>query len=94
MIDLKDVDHVAELARLKLTDSETEEFTQELGSILSYIDEIDRADTSEVSVVSQISDLNNIIREDNVVNKSDRENLLANAPETKDGAIKVKQVFE
>lgn len=93
MITKKDVDHVAELARLKLTDAETEEFTQELGSILSYIDEIDQADTSEVSVVSQITGLSNIARTDKITNKSDRENLLANAPAQKDGAIKVKQVF-
>ena len=94
MITKNDVDHVAELARLKLTDAETEEFTQELGGILGYIDEMDKADTVNMDIVSQITGLTNVIRADEVKNESDRENLLANAPAQKDGAILVKKVFE
>lgn len=94
MITKKDVDHVAELARLKLTDAETEEFTQELGGILGYIDEMDQADTANMEIVSQITGLVNVIRVDEVKNESDRENLLVNAPAQKNGAILVKKVFE
>lgn len=94
MITKKDVDHVAELARLKLTDAETEEFTQELGGILGYIDEMDQADTANMEIVSQITGLVNVTRIDEVKNESDRENLLVNAPAQKNGAILVKKVFE
>jgi aspartyl-tRNA(Asn)/glutamyl-tRNA(Gln) amidotransferase subunit C len=94
MITKKDVDHVAELARLKLTDAETEEFTQELSGILGYIDEMDKAETGNMEIVSQITGLTNVTRADEVKNESNRENLLANAPAQKNGAILVKKVFE
>ena len=89
-----DVEHVAELARLKLTEEEKEKFTQELGEILSYIDELAELKDEKIEPISQIGGLENIVRKDEITNKNNREDLLSNAPTQHDGYIKVKQIFE
>ena len=88
-----DVEHVAELARLKLTEEEKQKFTQELGEILNYINELDELKDEKIEPISQIGGLENITRADEITNKPNRENLLKNAPAQKDGYIKVKQIF-
>ena len=88
-----DVEHVAELARLKLTEEEKQKFTQELGDILNYINELDELKDEEIEPISQIGGLENIVRADEITNKSDRDNLLKNVPAQERGFIKVKQVF-
>ena len=92
-ISKEDIEHVAKLARLELNDKEKEKFTQELGAILNYVAELNQTDTSNVAEVGQISGLANIARADEVTNKNNREKMLANAAEQKDGFIKVKKVF-
>lgn len=89
-----DVDHTATLCRLKLNDAEKDEFTKEIGEILNYVDELNQVDAKGVKSISQISGLTDIARVDEVTRSDDRENLLSNAPETQDGYIKVKKVFE
>ena len=93
-ISKQDVEHVAQLARLELKDTEKDKYTQEIGEILDYVAELNQTDTSNVAVVGQITDLSNIAREDNITNENNREKLLQNAPAQKDGFIKVKKVFE
>jgi len=92
-INLDQIEHTASLARLKLTESEKQKFTQEIGEILNYVDELNKAPIENVAPISQIADLKNVSREDVVANGDMREKLLANAPETQDGFIKVKKVF-
>lgn len=89
-----DVEHVAALARLQLSEEEKTKFTGQLGSILEYFEKLDAANTSEVKVIGQINKLENIATDDKIGEKYDREELLSNAPETEDGYIKVKSVFE
>lgn len=88
-----DVEHVAQLARLELTDSEKEKFTQEIGEILNFVDQLNLNSTSKVESVAQISGLANIARADEITNQENRDKMLQNAPEQKDGFIKVKKVF-
>lgn len=92
-ISKEEIEHVAQLARLELTDGEKEKFTQEIGEILNFVEELNLADTSEVETVSQISGLANIARADEITNENNRDKMLQNAPEQKDGFIKVKKVF-
>lgn len=89
-----DVEHVATLARLELTETEKDKFTPEIGAVLNYVEELNLTATSEVAVVSQISGLSNIARPDEITNENNREKLLSNAPEQENGFIKVKKVFE
>jgi len=93
-ISKQNVEHVAKLSRLKLSDEEKAEFTQELGAILEYVAELDSAPTENVEPISQISDLKNIAREDEIAESFNRDLMLENVPDQKDGFIKVKKVFE
>lgn len=93
-ISKKDVEHVAKLSRLELSEEEKSQYTQELGAILDYVDELNSAPTEGIEPISQISGLKNIAREDKITESSDRDLILENAPDKKDGFIKVKKVFE
>lgn len=93
-ISKQDVEHVANLARIKLTEAEKSKYTQELSRILAYVDELNEVDTTGIEPISQISHLKNIARPDEITNLQDRENLLQNALAQEKGFIKVKKVFE
>ena len=93
-IEKADIEHVAQLARLKLNETEEQKFTQEIGEILNYVDELGQIQEKDVEPISQISGLKNVARPDEITNANDRDNLLSNTPEKNDGYIKVKQVFK
>lgn len=93
-ISKEDIKHVAELARLEISEKEIPKFTQELGAILDYVSELGQAPTKDVEPISQISNLENITRDDKITKSLPREDLLENAPDQKDGFIKVKKIFE
>ncbi len=91
-----DVKHVAKLARLSLEEKEAEEFSKELAEILGFVEQLKEVETEKVEPTSQVTGLENVMRLDEA-EKSDidtRKKILANAPEKKDGYIKVKAVFE
>jgi aspartyl-tRNA(Asn)/glutamyl-tRNA(Gln) amidotransferase subunit C len=89
-----DVEHVATLARLELTEAEKTKFTEQLGAVLEYFEKLDAVKTSEVRAIDQINEMRNVTTGDVVGEKYEREELLKNAPEQEDGFIKVKKVFE
>ena len=91
-----EVDYVARLARLELSDEEKERFTGQLESILEYINQLNRLDTTDVVPTSHVLPLKNVWREDTMKPcPSDvREALLANAPEREGNFFKVKKVIE
>lgn len=93
-ISIEDVEHVAQLARLELSDAEKQKFTQELGEILNFVDELTASATSKVAAIGQIANLSNIARADKITNQENRDKMLQNAPEKKDGFIVVKKIFE
>ena len=65
-----------------------------MSRMLDYIDRLNELDTSEVEPMSHIFPVNNVFREDVVENGDDRENMLANAPQKKDGAYMVPKTIE
>lgn len=95
-ISRKDVEYVARLARLELTETEKDTFTGQLGSILEYIDQLNRLETADVPPTSHVLALQNVWREDAArpCPETVRENILANAPEREDDFFKVKKVIE
>jgi len=93
-ISKSNVEHVATLARLELSESEKAKFTEQLGAVLEYFEKLDAADTSEVAAIDQINEMENVTTEDIIGEKYDREELLSNAPAKEDDFIKVKAVFE
>jgi len=92
MITIKDVEHVAKLARLELTDEEKELYTKQLGDVLKYVDQMNEVDTSNVKPMTQVIDFVNIMREDKVVYEQTKEELMANAPEEENGYFKVPKI--
>ena len=93
----KEVEHIAELARIKLTEKEKDKMTKELGVILGYINKLKEVNTEGVEPVAHITGLINVFRDDDNPREPDSENirrLIEQAPAQKDGYVKVKSVFE
>ncbi len=88
------VEHVANLARLQLTEEEAQGYTKDLNAILQFANKLNELDTSDVPPTSHATDVKNVMRED--VNRPSlpREVALKNAPDQEDGQIKVPAVFE
>jgi len=98
MISKKQVQHIANLARIKLTERENEKFTKELSSILDYVEQLKKVDTSKVEGISQIAGLESVVREDEQQKIKDRkekiERILKQAPRRKGDYYKVPKILE
>ena len=94
VIDDKLIQYLEDLSRLHLTEEEKEKSKEELGKILNYVDMLNELDTTGVEEMSHPFNFTNNFREDEAVNTENREALLANAPEQKDGCFKVPQTVE
>ena len=92
MITVKDVEHVAKLARLELTEAEKDKFTKQLGDVLKYVEQMNEVDTTNVKPMAHAFDIVNVMRDDKVVNEVSREALLQNAPEEENGFFKVPKI--
>lgn len=88
------IEYVGILAKLELSDEEKEQAKKDMGSMLDYIDRLNELDTTGVEPMSHVFPVNNVFREDVVTNGDDRDNILANAPEEKDGAFVVPKTFD
>ena len=92
MITIKDVEHVAKLARLELTEEEKELYTKQLGDVLKYVDQMNEVDTSNVKPMTQVIDFVNVMREDEVHYDNTKEELMKNAPEEENGFFRVPKI--
>jgi aspartyl-tRNA(Asn)/glutamyl-tRNA(Gln) amidotransferase subunit C len=84
-ITLKDVEYVAKLAKLALSDEEKKKFQRELDKIIRYIDQLNQVDTENVLTTSHVLPMQNVFREDEVRPSLTQEEALSNAPDKKDG---------
>jgi aspartyl-tRNA(Asn)/glutamyl-tRNA(Gln) amidotransferase subunit C len=94
MISREDVEHVAALARLGLTDDELERMVGQLNRILEAIAELQDVDTSSVGPTAQVIPLENVMREDVASMGISREAGLANAPRTEGALLRVPVILE
>ncbi len=90
----EEVRHVAELAKLALTEEEIVQYTQQLSAILDYAALLQQVDTSAVPPTPHILPLTNIMRVDEVRPSLTNTEALANAPDSADGFFRVRAVFE
>ncbi|MBI5166177.1 MAG: Asp-tRNA(Asn)/Glu-tRNA(Gln) amidotransferase subunit GatC [candidate division NC10 bacterium] len=90
----REVEHVARLARLELTEEEKERFTRELNSILTYFDKLNELNTEDVEPTSHVIPIVNVFREDEVRPSYPREEVLSNAPEEEEAFFKVPRILE
>ena len=88
------IEYVGILAKLKLSGAEKEQAKEDMQKMLNYIDKLDELDTTGVEPMSHVFPIHNVFREDVVTNGDDREQLLANAPEEKDGQYQVPKTVE
>ncbi|SFL38817.1 Asp-tRNA(Asn)/Glu-tRNA(Gln) amidotransferase subunit GatC [Halanaerobium salsuginis] len=93
MIDKKDVEYAAGLAQLKLTESEKEKYTEQIGQILNYVDKLGELDTEGVVPTAYTVPMKNVLREDKVTESLPREKTLANAPDQKDGQFRTPKIM-
>ncbi len=88
------INYVSALAKLSLSKEEKEKAKTDLESILNYMDRMNELDTTDIEPMSHAFPLTNVFREDEVANGPDRENLLSNAPVSKDGCFVVPKTVE
>ena len=89
-----DVEHIAQLARLSLTDSEREKFGAQLASILSYVEKLKELDTSGVEPTSHVVTIGNVVREDTVRPSLAKDVALMNAPDRVGDFYRVPKIIE
>ncbi len=89
-----DVNYVANLARLELTEEESSTFQRQIENILGYIEKLDELDTSEVEPTAHAAPVFDRYREDQVRASLEREAFLKIAPETSQEQLRVPKVIE
>lgn len=94
IIDDATIDYVGILAKLELSDEEKEQAKKDMGRMLDYIDKLGELDTEGVEPMSHVFPVQNVFREDVVTNGDDRENIILNAPNSKDGMFQVPRTVE
>ncbi|MED3824428.1 Asp-tRNA(Asn)/Glu-tRNA(Gln) amidotransferase subunit GatC [Priestia flexa] len=93
-ISVEQVKHVAHLARLAVTDEEAALFTKQLDAIITYAEQLDELDTTNVKPTSHVLDVKNVMREDKPAKGLPVEDVMKNAPDHKDGYIRVPTILE
>lgn len=93
-IDNRQVEHIARLARLSITEKETETFGSQLSKILDYIEKLNQLDTSGVEPTSHVLELTNVMREDSLRPSLSPDEALANSPDRSDDFYRVPRIIE
>ena len=88
----KDVEHVAMLAKLAITEEEKQLFTEQLNVILEYVDQLNAVDTEHIEPTSHVIPVQNVMRDDSVVPSLPQSEILKNAPEKEDQYFKVPKI--
>jgi aspartyl-tRNA(Asn)/glutamyl-tRNA(Gln) amidotransferase subunit C len=94
MISREDVEHVARLARLALSEAEVERMREQLSGILAYIDKLRTLDTADLEPTSHAVPLVNVMRDDETWTCLPQDVALANAPERSDAFFRVPRIIE
>lgn len=92
-LSLKEVEHIANLARLELTDEQRARYREQLESILDYVARLQDVDTRDVPPTASVSAAQNPLRADVPRPGLSKEDLLQNAPVKDDGQFEIPPVF-
>lgn len=93
-LEKKDVEKVARLARLKITDEEATRYGAQLSNIIDFVEQLKEVDTDNVEPLASVVDIKLRLREDVVTDGGIQEDILANAPESLEGFFVVPKVVE
>jgi aspartyl-tRNA(Asn)/glutamyl-tRNA(Gln) amidotransferase subunit C len=92
-VTIKDVEHIAQLAKLEFNDAEKETFTHQMNQILEYVEQLNRLDTTSVEPLSHVIDLQNVFRPDVTTPSTPTNEALKNAPSHTEEFFKVPKVI-
>jgi aspartyl-tRNA(Asn)/glutamyl-tRNA(Gln) amidotransferase subunit C len=92
-VTIKDVEHIAKLAKLEFSEDEKEKFTHQFNDILNYMEQLNSLDTTNVEPLSQVIELSNVFRDDVVRPSTSTEEALKNAPDKTEEYFKVPKVI-
>lgn len=94
MLKKEDIEHLATLARISVSEEEKESFAEQLDSVLGYVSELNKVVTIEESA-PEAGELRNVMRDDDMPNVGGEftDAILENAPHKEDGYVKVGQIF-
>lgn len=93
-LNLEDVEHIAELARLSLSDAEKEMFRDQLSAILEYAEMLSQLDTAGVSPTTSALPMSNVMRRDEVTPSLPLNEVMANAPDADADQFRVRAILE
>ncbi len=94
MIKKEEVKHIAKLARLEFSEEKIEKFSKDLSSIVDYINKMQELSLDDVLPTYSTSEALNVFRADDEYDETNwRDDILASAPESEDGYIKVKSIL-
>ena len=88
-----EVEHIATLARLELTETEIERLQSDLSQILEYVDQLNELDTTQVVPTAHVMPQEDVFREDVTRPSLPTEEVLSNAPEVEEGYFRVHAVL-
>ena len=92
-LERSEVEHIARLARIGMTEGDLELFREQLSHILEQFQILDQVDTTDVPPTSHTMELSSVFREDKAESSYPKEEVLANAPKEDDGFFRVKSVL-
>ncbi len=92
-ISISQVEYVAKLAKLKLTEEEKIDYAKNLSAVLDYMEHLKEIDTRNVVATTHVLPLQNVFREDVVKPGLPIKEALANAPDQQDGYFKVPRIL-
>ena len=90
----EEVKHVANLARLAITEEEAEKFAEQLGKITDFAEQLNELDTTNVEPTSHVLPLVNVLREDVAKEGLSREKVMLNVKEQEAGQIKIPSIMD
>ncbi len=90
----QEVEHVARLARLELSEQEKDQLTEQLSGILTYVEKLNELTTTGVEPTAHVLDISNIMRDDLPQESLSQEQALANAPDKAAGHFRVPLIIE
>lgn len=89
-----EIDHIARLARLELTEMEKDELTGELNELIGFLKKLDGLETRETAPAAQAVPVANVLRPDMIGSSLEPDKVLANAPDRMNNFFKVPKILE
>ncbi len=90
----ENVEYVAKLARLHISEEQKEKLTEDMAAIITFADKLSEIDTGDIRPAAHAIPVSNVFREDEIKQSIDRELLLKNAPQKEAGCFSVPKIVE